>query len=94
LYGNSGRVTGAIDSIHDITLIKEGEKALQKTNDNLENGIQERTAELIAANKALENEIHERESAEAGLKKREIIYNHFFKTSMDCIFITLLAENL
>ncbi len=89
LYDGNGKITGAIESIRDITLIKEAEKALQKAHDDLEIRVQERTAELIAVNKALQKEIYEREYAEAVLKEREEKYNQFFKTSRDCVFITL-----
>ncbi|MEN6621796.1 MAG: PAS domain S-box protein [Smithella sp.] len=89
LYDDNGNIVGAIETIRDITLLKEAEKALQKAYDDLEIRVQERTAELVMANKALQKEIFEREHAEAILKESEEKYNKFFKTSRDCIFITL-----
>ena len=88
LYDSRGNVVGAIESVRDITALKQAQKALQKAHDELEVRVQERTAELVQANKALQTEIFERKRAEAVLKESEEKYNQFFKTSRDCVFIT------
>jgi PAS domain S-box-containing protein len=48
---------------------KWAEEALQKTRDELEIRVQERTAELVRANEALQAEISERQQAEGELKE-------------------------
>ncbi len=88
LYDGEGNVVGAIESVRDITELKQAQKALQAANEELEVRVGERTAELVQANKALQKEIFEREKAETVLKESEEKYNQFFKTSRDCVFIT------
>jgi PAS domain S-box-containing protein len=88
LYDGDGNVVGAIESVRDITELKQAQKALQAANEELEVRVGERTAELVQANKTLQKEIFERERTEAVLKESEEKYNQFFKTSRDCVFIT------
>ena len=88
LYDGSGNIVGAIESVRDITELKQAQKALQAANEELEVRVGERTAELVQANKTLQKEIFERERTEAVLKESEEKYNQFFKTSRDCVFIT------
>ncbi|MEN6375851.1 MAG: PAS domain S-box protein [Smithella sp.] len=64
LYDSHGKVVGAIESVRDITELRQAREALQKSHDELEIRVQKRTAELVQANKALEAEISERKRAE------------------------------
>ncbi len=64
LYDSHGNVTGAIESVRDITELRQAREALQKAHDELEIRVRERTVELMQANKALEAEISERKHAE------------------------------
>ena len=54
LYDSNGNIVGAIESVRDVTELKQAQKALQKAHDELEIRVRERTAELVQANKALQ----------------------------------------
>jgi two-component system cell cycle sensor histidine kinase/response regulator CckA len=64
---------------YDVTDLKRAEEALRHAHDELEIRVRERTAELAAANRALEEEVAERKRAEALISRlshqRELILN-------------------
>ena len=63
---------GQIRAAIEIALYKKQmEQALRKANDELENRVQERTADLSAMNKKLRQEIRQRRRSEEMLRKRE-----------------------
>jgi PAS domain S-box-containing protein len=71
LCDNHGNIIGAIESIRDITALKQAEKALQKAHDELEMRVRERTIELMETNKTLQLEITQRKRMEAALRESE-----------------------
>src|SRR5678809_1054695 len=60
-----GSFLGYIGSCKDITSRREAEAVLQKSHDDLETRVQQRTAELAKINKELESQIRERKQLEA-----------------------------
>jgi PAS domain S-box-containing protein len=63
-----GRQVGNIVTLRDISARKRAEEALQQYHDQLEELVQERTAELADANRRLKQQIEERKRAEAALR--------------------------
>jgi PAS domain S-box-containing protein len=66
-----GNPTAVLQISNDITKRKETEELLQKTLEDLENRIRERTADLTRLNAELAQEVEERRRMEDVLKKRE-----------------------
>jgi PAS domain S-box-containing protein len=66
-----GEAVGNIVTLRDISARKRAETALKNYHDHLEELVQERTAELAAANARLAQEIEERKRAETALRRRE-----------------------
>ena len=64
--------------------IFDSEKEISQLNESLECVI-ERTAQLAAANKALQNEIAERERAEEALRESEARKRAMLETALDCV---------
>jgi PAS domain S-box-containing protein len=63
-----GRPVGNIVTLRDISARKRAEEALQQYHGQLEELVQERTAELADANRRLKQQIEERKRAEAALR--------------------------
>jgi PAS domain S-box-containing protein len=55
----------------DITVLKQAEKALQESRDDLERRVNDRTRELLELNRKLETEIEERTRIEEALRQSE-----------------------
>jgi PAS domain S-box-containing protein len=72
LTDETGRRVGTLSSGTDVTERLEAEEALQRAHDDLEDRVQQRTAELTEANELLLSEIKERRRAEEQLR---VIYD-------------------
>lgn len=69
--GPSKSFAGTILVIRDITERKRAEEALRRTHDEMERGVQERTAELSRAIDILQEQIAERQRVEEQLRRSE-----------------------
>jgi two-component system, cell cycle sensor histidine kinase and response regulator CckA len=74
-----GTAIGILGISHDITERKRMEEDLRHSQDDLEKRVKERTADLLAANAQLWQEISEREKAEKALEENEARYRSLFE---------------
>ena len=72
----------------------KAEAALRQARDELEKRVQERTKELLAANKRLQKEIAEKLRAETALRESESRYRTLFETSPDTIMLVNLEQKI
>ena len=79
------RVRMSIAIARNITERKRAEEMLQKTHDELERMVEERTAELVKANEGLKQEISERKRAEGALRESEAQKKAILDASIDRI---------
>ncbi len=70
IFDSDGNPEYLLGISEDITERKRSEEALRKAHDELELRVEERTAELVGANLALQSEIIERKRAEAEIQRR------------------------
>ncbi len=74
---SDGKPARVIEISRDITEQRRAAEALQKAHDELEQRVEQRTAELAEANQDLHREIAERRRAEEALKESEERYRSF-----------------
>lgn len=71
LFDAQGEIKEAIEITRDITIRKKMEEALERARVDLEKRVEERTADLTAANQSLSLEIAERKKITTDLRKKE-----------------------
>jgi len=86
LCDSRGAVVGAIESIRDITDRKMMEVEIRRMNEELQQTVTERTAELLKANRALEQDIEERIRVEEAVRESERRYREMAELLPETIF--------
>jgi PAS domain S-box-containing protein len=82
-----GIPVGSVHILRDITGRKQAEEALRKARDELEQRVEERTAELMILNQQLKREIDERKRTEKELKSSEEKYRLLFNYDPNPLFV-------
>ena len=82
----SGKLASLRWLIRDITDRKQVEEELGRYRDQLEELVQERTAELVRTNQQLQREIIERQRAEAELRESEAKFRTLTETTSAAVF--------
>ena len=72
LRNGEGAVVGAIETLRDVTERRLAENALRRAHDNLEHLVEKRTAQLAEVNGRLEEDIRQRQLADAELRRRNL----------------------
>ncbi len=72
---------------NEIDVREQAEVEIQKHSDTLETAVQERTSELVAANKELSREIMERKAAEEALRESEERHRALFESAAEGILV-------
>lgn len=88
LQDDRGNVTGITGTSKDITQRKKAEEVMRKLNEELEKRVHERTAELAASNKELEQEIAVRRETEIALKEKTRL-TRILLDSFSCVALLL-----
>jgi len=82
-----GKIQGILGVNIDITERKKVDEALRATHDKLEQQVEQRTADLVRANKKLHQEVQERTRAEEALRQSEERFRLIFENSRDAICV-------
>lgn len=99
VFDENGQVVLLIPEGRDITDRKQAERALRQAHDELEIRVQQRAAEILKANEALQAEIAERQRAESALRYTTTLQNAILdsanytiiSTTQDGIILTFNA---
>ena len=87
LYDRQGNILGAIETIRDITERKADEAELKKSHDALEDRVEQRTADLNAANLQLQKEIDIRKQKDSALQESEERFRSLIEKAPDAILL-------
>jgi PAS domain S-box-containing protein len=87
IFDDEGKVKQIIEYTLDVTERKQMEEALRIAHDELELRVQERTADLAMANRALQNEIAERKQTEETRRESEERYRRLVELAFEAIVI-------
>jgi two-component system, cell cycle sensor histidine kinase and response regulator CckA len=86
LYDSNGAITGAIESLWDVTDRKLMEEEIKWMNTELQQTVAERTAELLKANRALEEDIVQRIRGEEAIRESERRYREMAELLPETVF--------
>ncbi len=87
LWDSTGRPVRMVGSISDVTERRHAEETIRKAHAELEQRVDERTAELAQANRSLKDEIAERKSVEEAVREGELRYKLLTEATFDGIAI-------
>ena len=89
LAAEKDRVEGLNEELtHEIAQRRQAQGALERSHQELEHRVEERTAKLATANKQLEKEVRDRRRAEEALRISELQYRELVENLNDVIFST------
>ncbi|MCG6981524.1 MAG: PAS domain S-box protein [Deltaproteobacteria bacterium] len=80
-----GKIQGILGVNIDISQRKKAENAIRASQEELEQQVEQRTADLLQANRKLHREIQERSRAEQALRQSEEHFRSIFEKSQDAI---------
>jgi PAS domain S-box-containing protein len=86
------RVEEVLARVETHITLRAMQKQLQKREQKLQAAVEHRTAELVAVNKQLEQEISERKRAEEATRESEQRFRNLFKNAPLCIFEIDLSQ--
>jgi PAS domain S-box-containing protein len=86
LRDSQGRIIGLVGLSRDVTQLKQAQDALEKTNEVLEQRVQERVSELEQSQAALQAQIAERQRAEESLSQERNLLRTLVDALPDYIF--------
>jgi signal transduction histidine kinase len=81
LYDEAGNIIGTLSSGEDITEKRQAQEALRKAHDELEQRVQERTAELASLNEQLKQEVAFRTQAQQALEEERELLKQLLESS-------------